>query len=286
MRLKLHWVDIKTGLERTPSLETPVAFGREFGSMPSTIAGQGVSRMVLADDQVEAYHAILTEEAGQLVITDRGSRICTKVNGVPLPRQSVVEGDQIQIGPFEITVTVLPDASMPSRAPDFRATHHSDAGSSAHRTVPPQATGAAPVSATPVSEAMMGMAASGSRGAQSQSTEATSVGNPSAGFGVEGLCDRKVGFLFKRRCGRTTTEGCPDCRNGQLEPNRNRYEDDYAYYPDYGRYGRGHWGYGYYHNRHHYYYDPHTRNVDFNESDAASFEEEGDQDFEMDLDAS
>lgn len=265
MRLKLHWVDIKTGLERTPSLETPVAFGREFGSMPSTIAGQEVSRMVLAHEQVEAYHAILTEEAGQLVIIDRGSRICTKVNGVPLPRQAVLDDDQIQIGPFEITVTVLPASVSESNQSPM--------------TDPAQR-------ATPGQDMMMGMAASAPMGAQPQAREMMATDDQSAKFGADGLCDRKVGFLFKRRCGRTTTEGCPDCRNGQLEPNRNRYEDDYAYYPDYGRYGRGYWGYGYYHNRHHYYYDPHTRNVDFNESDTASFEQEGDQDFEMDLDAS
>ena len=105
-------------------------------------------------------------------------------------------------------------------------------------------------------------------------------------FGPDGLCNRKVGFLFKRRCERTTTSGCPDCRNGQIDPDQDPYADDYAYYPNYGYYGYGAWGNSYYRDRDYYSYNASTRNVDFNESDAASFEREGDQDYEMDLDAS
>ena len=50
-----------------------------------------------------------------------------------------------------------------------------------------------------------------------------------------GKCTRRVGFLFPHPCLRTTTEGCPDCRNGQIDDPygmRDRY--DYSSYDDYG----------------------------------------------------
>lgn len=84
-------------------------------------------------------------------------------------------------------------------------------------------------------------------------------------------CDRMVGFLFKRRCGRTDRTGCPDCDQ--------TYEDDYAYYPRYGSYRSG-WGSDYYHDEYR------TSNVDFTDADSVSLEDERDADFERDMGAS
>ncbi|BAY25051.1 Forkhead-associated protein [Calothrix sp. NIES-2100] len=92
-----------------------------------------------------------------------------------------------------------------------------------------------------------------------------------------GECDRMVGFLFKRRCGRTDRTGCPYCEQ--------TYENDYAYYSDYGHYRSG-WGSDYYDERDRYSYDPDTGNVDFTEADAVSLEDERDTDFESDMGAS
>ncbi len=243
MRLQLTWTDPNTQQVRSPTLEPPIAFGREFGEMPSALKGSAVRRMVLAGDQVAPFHAIIAEHNGQLVISDRQGGTETLVNGTAGSIQKVNDGDTITIGSFEIVVALLTSPSTdpfantaPVQPPAIAANASSDAG------------------------IMMGFA--------------------------DGKCAHKVGFLFKRPCDRTTTEGCRDCQNGQIDPGRSRYQDDYAYYPDYGHYGQGHWGHGYYHNRSHYHYDPHSRRVDFNESDAASFEQEGDQDYEMDLDAS
>jgi len=179
--------------------------------------------------------------------------------------QAVKNGDCITIGPFEITVAVLPAAE-------------SVADSSTDKSTDKSAD----------QEVLVGLATDSAarRGLPLSDVPPSHGPGFGKGFGTDGLCDRQVGFLFKRRCGRPTTEGCPDCQNGQIEPGRDRYEDDYAFYPDYGHYGRGRWGHDYYHNRHHYHYNPHSRHVDFNESDAASFEQSGDQDYEMDLDAS
>jgi pSer/pThr/pTyr-binding forkhead associated (FHA) protein len=90
-------------------------------------------------------------------------------------------------------------------------------------------------------------------------------------------CDRMVGFLFKRRCGRTDTTGCPHCQP--------TYEEDYAYYSGYGNYRSG-WGSGYYYNRDRYYYDSDTASVDFTEADAMSLETESDHDYETNMGAS
>ncbi|NEP17115.1 MAG: FHA domain-containing protein [Leptolyngbya sp. SIO4C1] len=216
MQIQLRWVDA-IGSERTPTLQPPVAFGCSFGLMPTTLGDRPVSRMVLEDEAVEPYHALLEVVDNQLRIHDRGSRTGTKVNGLALPYQAVTDGDRIQIGPFEIAVS-LPTAQAPS------------------------------------------------------------LPSPT--------CDRKIGFLFKRRCDRPTSEGCPHCRNGQIPPGQDLYAEDYDLYPGYGRYGRGYWGYHYHSNRDRYYYDPASRQVDFTEADAASFEDEYDQDYEMTLDAS
>ncbi|MBD2362056.1 FHA domain-containing protein [Anabaena minutissima FACHB-250] len=92
------------------------------------------------------------------------------------------------------------------------------------------------------------------------------------------VCDRMIGFLFKRRCGRTDTIDCAYCNQS--------YEEDYAYYSDYGNYRSSSWGSDYYSNRDRYSYDPETGNVDFTEADAISLESERDSDFESNMGAS
>lgn len=285
MQIQLRWVDPKTGLERNPTLEPPVAFGRTFGVMPSDLDGQSVSRMVLDDPQVENYHAVLEIVDGQLRISDRGSRVPTKVNGVALPYQTINDGDRIQIGSFEITIAVL-DRSVSSSSPNL----------SAQAPPPPPSTAATSSFASQPTRSPSGSSSSsnlsGSSASNTDPLYAGFAGMSSAGsnspeqFGPDGTCDRKVGFLFKRRCGRTTTEGCQYCQNGRQPAGYDPYTDDYGLFPGYGHYGRHHWGYHYYSNRDRYYYDPASRRVDFTEADGQSFEEEADQGYEMDLEAS
>ena len=84
-------------------------------------------------------------------------------------------------------------------------------------------------------------------------------------------CDRMVGFLFKRRCGRTDNTNCPDCNQS--------YDHDYDYYPSYGSYRSSYWDRS-------YNYQSYNRNVDFTEADGVSLENESDADFESDMGAS
>lgn len=97
-------------------------------------------------------------------------------------------------------------------------------------------------------------------------------------------CNRRVGFLFQRRCGRTDPTGCPYCNGGQLE--QDPYFYDRSLYPHYGDYSHDHWGGGYYANRDAYVYDPETYSVDFTEADSAPFESVADQDYEQNMGAS
>lgn len=96
-------------------------------------------------------------------------------------------------------------------------------------------------------------------------------------------CDREVGFLFKRRCGRTDPSGCFDCGGGryQQDPHYDPYRNDYAYYyRGFGNYHRGSWGSNYYYQRDSFYYDASNRSVAFTDADANAFEEEIDSDYQ------
>ncbi|MEA5582955.1 FHA domain-containing protein [Nodularia harveyana UHCC-0300] len=81
------------------------------------------------------------------------------------------------------------------------------------------------------------------------------------------VCDRMVGFLFKRRCDRTDATDCPYCHES--------YEEDYAFYPDYGNYQFEEWGINQY-----------SANVNFTEADSVSLERERDGYFEYNMGAS
>ncbi len=213
MQIQLIWTDATTGNSREPVLETPVALGSEFSQMPEEIDGNQVSRMVLSDTQVSPYHALIQESFNnQLIIVDQNSSTGTEVNGVRLPSTTLLNGDRIRIGSFEIQVRL--GASI--------------------RT------------------------------------------------GSNEGCDRMVGFLFKRRCGRTDSTGCPYCQGGQT--NEDPYWNDYSYYRGYGRYDD--WGNYYYYRRNYYYYNRETHEVDFTEADSEAFEQESDTDFEVDFGAS
>ncbi|MCC5640513.1 FHA domain-containing protein [Nostoc sp. CHAB 5844] len=201
MQIQLTWIDPNTGDRREPLLETPVAIGRQFSTMPQQIDDQRVSRIVIEDDLIADYHALIDWQNQELTIIDQNTNNGIKINGVQSTNGILQNGDRIQIGTCEIFVS-------------FEST---------------------------VWE-----------------------------------CDRMVGFLFKRRCGRTDTTNCLDCNAS--------YDHDYAYYPEYGSYR--YWGSSYYHDRDRYDYDPETGNVDFTEADSISLETERDTNFETNMGAS
>ncbi|HEY9299826.1 MAG TPA: FHA domain-containing protein, partial [Phormidium sp.] len=102
MQIQLSWIDPATGERREPMLETPVALGREFASMPQEIDGNRVARIVLANEQVAEYHALIDVANGELIVVDQNSSTGTLINSVRLPSSTLIDGDRLQIGPYEI----------------------------------------------------------------------------------------------------------------------------------------------------------------------------------------
>ncbi|MBD2387321.1 FHA domain-containing protein [Cylindrospermum sp. FACHB-282] len=193
MQIQLSWIDPNTEERLEPLLETPVAIGRQFAKMPQQSNGKKVSRLVIEDDLVADYHALIDWQDQELIIVDQNTISGIKINGVKLTKASLKNGDRISVGSCDIVIS----------------------------------------------------------------------------FTASRECDRMIGFLFKRRCGRTDTTDCPHCNQS--------YETDYAYYSDYGDYRSGYWGSDYYNQR---------RNIDFTEADGASLEDESDTDFERNMGAS
>lgn len=246
MPIQLTWTDPKSGKTYQPQLQPPIALGRSFNGMPGMQAGQAVSRIVLDDETVQGFHALLELRNDEIWLNSQAE---SRVNGAIVTEELLQQGDRIQIGPFELKLILAEDISDSVQPMESNAD-------------PAPLAGLAQVAAElpgQVAEAM------------GKATE-------------EWVCDRKVGFLFKRRCDRTTALGCPYCRDGQID--HDPYVYDYELYPGYGTYRPGNWGYEYYRDRAYYCYNRESRNVDFTEADAASFENESDTDYEMNFGAS
>lgn len=104
-------------------------------------------------------------------------------------------------------------------------------------------------------------------------------------------CKVKVGFLFKRTCGRMDRVGCEVCHGQPIPVNAmttNRDYDPYwhdrSMYNDYGRYDRNYW----YSDRYSTLNDPNYNNnqQQFTDADSAAVGNNMDSDFEQRLDAS
>ncbi|PSB03882.1 hypothetical protein C7B76_32330, partial [filamentous cyanobacterium CCP2] len=106
MQIQLAWDDPATGERRSPTLTVPIAFGREFARMPDMLNGQRVARIVLESGQVSRFHALIAQDGAGLVITDQNSANGVFVNGNRQARSFLTTGDVIQIGPYQISVTM------------------------------------------------------------------------------------------------------------------------------------------------------------------------------------
>jgi serine phosphatase RsbU (regulator of sigma subunit)/pSer/pThr/pTyr-binding forkhead associated (FHA) protein len=85
----------------TASLEVIDALGRrvvEIAPLPFTIGRRETNALRLAGSEVSRDHAEITAESGAFVITDRGSRYGTFVNGEQVTRHSLVHGDRVRLG--------------------------------------------------------------------------------------------------------------------------------------------------------------------------------------------
>jgi len=251
MQIQLDWIDPVTGEPRRPQYETPLAIGRDFSQLPSELGGQRVARLTLEDSSLQPYHGVLkTNTLGELAIALL-PEATVAVNGQPYTGETVTlqSGDRLQLGALELTIAIL---SAPASA------------------APERAWGA---TVAPAAPEVAGLAAAGTAGNAAPADDAT--------------CNRLVGFLFPRRCGRTNRENCPHCRGGEIDDDPYFLASERSVYRDYGYYGSGAWG------------NEYTGDLapagaeqsgdpsayDFTEADAAAFAVTA-TDFEQDLDGS
>lgn len=114
MQIRLSWQDLQTEEWRTPVLTPPIALGRSFDKMPTTINGQRVSRIVLPGNRVSRFHVLITWEQGNLMVTDTGSRNGIFVNNVFQTRCMLDDGDTLQIDSYQITVSLVTNSIVTS----------------------------------------------------------------------------------------------------------------------------------------------------------------------------
>jgi pSer/pThr/pTyr-binding forkhead associated (FHA) protein len=103
-QIQLNWIDPTTGEQRQVSMTPPITIGRDLSTMPSTIHGDRVSRLVLDSPQVSRFHALILCEQGQLVVTDQNSQNGTCVNGTRVNRGVLRHRDQLQVGAYTIAL--------------------------------------------------------------------------------------------------------------------------------------------------------------------------------------
>ncbi|MCL1469799.1 FHA domain-containing protein [Argonema antarcticum] len=112
LQIRLSWSDPATGQRREPILAVPIALGREFAQMPDELRGLRVSRILLNSAEVSRYHVSIDEDSGTLVVIDQNSQNGTFINGQRQARSVLGNGDTLQIGPYQITISFLASSSI------------------------------------------------------------------------------------------------------------------------------------------------------------------------------
>ncbi|GAB4379310.1 MAG: hypothetical protein Kow00121_33200 [Elainellaceae cyanobacterium] len=114
MQIQLSWDEPATGERRSPNLTLPIALGREFARMPGDLNHQRVARIVLDSGQVSRFHALIEQDGSGIVITDQNSANGTWVNGDRQRRSFLSNGDIVQIGPYQIAMTIVATPAIAS----------------------------------------------------------------------------------------------------------------------------------------------------------------------------
>jgi hypothetical protein len=82
-----------------------------------TIGRRAINDILLDDMTVSGEHAVLHAQHGVTLITDLGSRNGTLVNGVPVTRQVLLDGDCIEIGVYTLTYVAELLLALPFERP-------------------------------------------------------------------------------------------------------------------------------------------------------------------------
>jgi pSer/pThr/pTyr-binding forkhead associated (FHA) protein len=116
-QIQLSWQDPETGEPQSFSSTSAIALGRDWSQLPAEYQGKSVTRIVLSNTQVSRFHALIQVAQGQAQIFDQNSSNGLQVNGVPQRVCTLNTGDRIQIGAYQLTVTLTPVAAVPPAMP-------------------------------------------------------------------------------------------------------------------------------------------------------------------------
>ena len=108
VQIQLRWQDPVTGEKLEPVLDLPVAIGRDLNEIPENLGQKAVSRIVLNSKKVSRFHALITYDSHQLLISDRSAN-GTFVDNQYLHQASLPlkNNDTINIGPYKITLALM-----------------------------------------------------------------------------------------------------------------------------------------------------------------------------------
>lgn len=104
MRIQLTWTDPTTGRQQQPTLETPIAIGKELAQMPSEINGNKVSRMVIRDSLIADYHILIDWQNQNAMLLDKSNGSGIQVNGEQVSTVKLENGDNINMGICQIVI--------------------------------------------------------------------------------------------------------------------------------------------------------------------------------------
>ena len=108
MEILLTWEDPGNQEQQTQSFPIPLGIGREAAGIPDTYEEQSLSKVVFKSREISGFHALISVLNGQLTIKDMSTN-GTRVNGNLLHKSSqpLKTGDTLQIGPFQISVSLM-----------------------------------------------------------------------------------------------------------------------------------------------------------------------------------
>ncbi len=103
MRIKLTYTDIATQKPQEIVVNTPVAIGWDIGELPTKIQGRDVAHVLIFDDSIAAYHALVEERKGQIIVKDMES-----------DRPIGVSKNRFTVGEIKFTFEVLSEVLEPA----------------------------------------------------------------------------------------------------------------------------------------------------------------------------
>lgn len=99
----LFWNDPVTEAEQEIVAVTPIAIGRSA----ETMRQQGIpdrQHVILNSLQVSRFHALIEWKDGNLIVSDQHSSNGLFVNGRAQTQADLVDGDVLQVGPFQVSI--------------------------------------------------------------------------------------------------------------------------------------------------------------------------------------